>query len=338
MYAPLVSYIIPTYNTPSQLLVDCVNSLLSVNMDEEEREVVVIDDGSDIPAASALHDFEDSIIVIRTDHQGVAEARNVGLDAAKGKYVQFVDSDDELLKQPYEQCLSILKKEQPDILLFKLTSSKENIQDLSSAVHSYTSGAKYMIDNNVYASLPSFFFRRIIAQDLRFTPDVYHEDEEIVPLIFLQAHKFIVTELTPYFYKQREGSIVHSFSSSMVNRRLDDFYNIILRLKIMAENIKTKEEADDEDILKYQAITNTVRRKSLDYVINVIRLHKKEEINLSFFLRWKYVDKRLNQSLKIMKADNLFPLYANYRNFKHAIFRFAVNHRPIRFFLPLMNF
>ena len=47
MPKPLVSFIVTTYNLPVTLLDECLNSILSLSLSEEEREIILIDDGSD---------------------------------------------------------------------------------------------------------------------------------------------------------------------------------------------------------------------------------------------------------------------------------------------------
>ena len=88
----LLSIIIPTYNRP-QFLPRAVNSALQQTV--EEVEVIVVDDGSDEPVTLPEHS---QLKVIRlSQNSGNAVARNVGLKAAKGQYVTYLDDDDQLL-------------------------------------------------------------------------------------------------------------------------------------------------------------------------------------------------------------------------------------------------
>ena len=51
---PLISFIIPCYNEPREMLTDCIESILSLPLRSEEREVIVVDDGSATPIATFL--------------------------------------------------------------------------------------------------------------------------------------------------------------------------------------------------------------------------------------------------------------------------------------------
>jgi len=81
------------YATPRPWLRQAVESALS--QQGCSLELVVVDDGSPEPVADMLADFDDERLrLVRIEHGGVSQARNGGIDAARGSYIRFVDSDD----------------------------------------------------------------------------------------------------------------------------------------------------------------------------------------------------------------------------------------------------
>ena len=95
--APIVSVIVPVYNA-KRYLKKCVRSLQVQT--EQDIEIILVDDGStdgsgDICDAFAAKDAR--IVVCHKKNGGVSEARNKGLEIARGKYIMFCDSDDEVL-------------------------------------------------------------------------------------------------------------------------------------------------------------------------------------------------------------------------------------------------
>lgn len=94
MCSPEISIIVPVYNV-EKYLHKCVDSILSQTL--SDFELLLVDDGSKDSSGNICDDYasiDSRIHVIHKKNGGVSSARNVGLDAAKGKYIVFVDSDD----------------------------------------------------------------------------------------------------------------------------------------------------------------------------------------------------------------------------------------------------
>ena len=109
----LLSIIIPAYNAGKKID-RCLGSIFKV--DSKFIEVIVIDDGSTDDTVNYLDKYSDEIIVIRQSNKGVGYARNAGILEAKGKYIWFVDSDDEV-EIDYEM-LQLLKKKKDSLIMF----------------------------------------------------------------------------------------------------------------------------------------------------------------------------------------------------------------------------
>lgn len=67
--APLVSFIITTYNMPTEYLEECLKSILQLSLNAKEREIILVDDGSDICAINGLTEYLQDIIYLRQPNQ-----------------------------------------------------------------------------------------------------------------------------------------------------------------------------------------------------------------------------------------------------------------------------
>lgn len=130
--APLVSVVIPTRNKPP-LVVRAVRSALRQTL--EAIEVIVVVDGPDEPTVQALGAIGDYRLIVKTlsRNLGPAEARNEGVEAARGRWIAFLDHDDEWLpskldiqlrivqqstfQYPIVSCRFIKRSETTDVLL-----------------------------------------------------------------------------------------------------------------------------------------------------------------------------------------------------------------------------
>ena len=105
MRRPLVSIIIPCYNSES-----FVSEAIQCSLDQtyEPCEIIVIDDGSTDRSAEIIESFGDRIQHVRSSNKGGCSARNLGLEKAKGSFIQFLDSDDLMATDKIEKQLATL--------------------------------------------------------------------------------------------------------------------------------------------------------------------------------------------------------------------------------------
>lgn len=123
----LVSIIIPVYNTEAYLGY-CLNSVVSQTY--RQTEVILVNDGSTDDSLTICHNYaniDNRISIISIENSGVSNARNVGLEAAKGEFVQFVDSDDVMRTDMVERFVLYMEVYQVDMAIcgFKMITLDE---------------------------------------------------------------------------------------------------------------------------------------------------------------------------------------------------------------------
>lgn len=108
-----LSVIVPGYNTSEEQWTRCIRSLIAAT--REEDEIILVDDG----ARDGAH-FLDSLgcRVIHKPNGGLGSARNCGIEMARGDFITFVDSDDEVTQDVYELALAEMGKMRSDVCLF----------------------------------------------------------------------------------------------------------------------------------------------------------------------------------------------------------------------------
>ena len=117
MTPPLLSLVVPVYNV-APYLPRCLESLAALT--PPAGEIIVVDDGSTDECARILAGFAPRLPqmrVMRRENGGLSAARNTGLDAARGKYLAFVDSDDYVSPDAYAGALRLAEDEQLDMVL-----------------------------------------------------------------------------------------------------------------------------------------------------------------------------------------------------------------------------
>ncbi|MCM1324067.1 MAG: glycosyltransferase [Acetobacter sp.] len=117
------SVIIPVYNV-AKYLPECLDSILGQSF--ADIEVIAVDDGSRDESGLILDDYatrDKRLKVIHQENAGVSVARNVGLMAARGEYISFVDGDDYIAPEMYEELArEVQKAPDADIFVFGVSN------------------------------------------------------------------------------------------------------------------------------------------------------------------------------------------------------------------------
>ena len=116
MSALKLSIIVPVYNV-ERYLEKCLKSLCGLNI---ENEIIIINDGTKDSSLEIAEKFRENhknenIKIISQKNQGLSEARNNCLKVAKGEYISFIDSDDFVDTENYEQFINETIKDKVDI-------------------------------------------------------------------------------------------------------------------------------------------------------------------------------------------------------------------------------
>lgn len=135
----LVSVIIPTYNR-EETVSRAIDSVLEQTHDD--LEVLVVDDGSTDGTVAVLESYDDDRVrpIYHETNQGANVARNTGIEHARGRYVAFLDSDDEWRPEKLEAQLEVLEKRSAEWVAaycgfaFELTSASDRFRGLAASV------------------------------------------------------------------------------------------------------------------------------------------------------------------------------------------------------------
>jgi glycosyltransferase involved in cell wall biosynthesis len=122
---PLVTVVVPAHD-PGRYIEPCIRSLLRQTLPRDRFEVVFVDDGSTDGTADRLRRLAREQPHIRSIHipasGGPGRPRNIGLEAARGAYVQFLDADDELAPRALERLARMARSNRSDVVLGKFAS------------------------------------------------------------------------------------------------------------------------------------------------------------------------------------------------------------------------
>lgn len=220
---PLLSVIIPVYNVEPYLH-RCVDSVL--NQTYRNLEVILVDDGSTDGCGAICDEYaakDSRVRVIHKDNGGQASARNVGLEQMTGEYLTFVDSDDWLRPELYQNAMGMRPF---SISVFGCTFVNEDGEELAvrkPCTQPKTIGSKHdysEIEHLVHTSLLGYACNKIyctsLIHDLRFGNFPLREDLIFNLEAFSKASQILLLDDCGYCYRQRNNSILHNLYSGQV--------------------------------------------------------------------------------------------------------------------------
>ncbi len=208
-----ISIVIPVYNV-ERFLRDCIDSV--INQTYQNLEIILVDDGSTDGSGRICDEYEKMDKRIRVIHKcngGLSDARNTGLDLAKGEYISFVDSDDWIRKDAYEILYDRIREFRADIVCFGMTELYEKSRNAlylpqSSGVMD-TEGAlkKLMLGDGCGPSVCDKLFKRQVFEKIRFPAGKISEDIAVMYRVFDHAERIGFVNDCFYYYRHRSGSI-----------------------------------------------------------------------------------------------------------------------------------
>ncbi len=226
---PVVSIIVPIFKV-EKYLPSCIDSIL--NQSFCDFELILVDDGSPDNCGAICDNYKNvdkRILVIHKNNGGLSSARNAGIDIATGSFISFVDGDDVLDKCFLEKLLDLFDEE-IDFSMCKFSffeSDKKIVSHVSSSKIEILDEYNFWMKHFGQGNKPSCcnkLFRKKLFDNIRFKENVVSEDEFIMHWITSQCRKIAFCDEELYFYRMREGSIIHTRNTEQINNLLVDIY------------------------------------------------------------------------------------------------------------------
>lgn len=291
-----ISVIVPVYNMEKRLE-KCLDTL--VNQTKKNIEIIIVNDGSTDGSAKIIDKYNVKypglIKVMHQNNQGVSVARNNGIKFSKGKYLGFVDSDDYVSEDMFEELFNTIEKEKADIVVCNYYMGQIDNMKPCFIAHDIKFPTTLVdspkLINEIDYAPWNKLYKRQLFNDITFPVNKKYEDINAILKVFEKAKKIVFNEKQLYYYYINPNG-----ETATKNIRNLDIYFILKDLLIYLKNhIKPlNDEFKSELEILYTS-------KFIYY------------IKSSYLLNTRKVNKFINDSFKLL--DDNFPNWKiNYRN------------------------
>lgn len=213
--SPLISVIVPVYNV-AEYLPECLDSI--INQTYTNLEIILVDDGSTDECPKICDEYAEKdgrIRVIHKKNGGLSDARNAGLDICTGEWVGFVDSDDTIHKDMYKILYGNAVKHNAGISMCRndfIVAGK--YVSVKRSEDTNVIKGKSNIINNVFCITKSLSMSVCIKlfknnRKIHFPVGKTSEDTIAFFNCIKEDDILVITDISLYYYRQREDSITH---------------------------------------------------------------------------------------------------------------------------------
>lgn len=302
-----ISIIVPVFNVQEQLK-RCIDSILDQTYGD--FECILVNDGSNDDSGFICDQYkkqDDRIKVIHQKNSGLSVARNNGIRFATGKYLSFIDSDDYILPNYLEKMVSLLEKNNCDIVkcdYFHGRIYREKNQDCVT-IFSGKEFTEKLLKDQYGSQLWQYLFKIELWDNIVSPPGRYAQDMMILHIVTDRAAKIAVTTEKLYFYYQDRSNNTSNTPKNKVKGAFDRAIAFKIRCEFAADSV-------------YQNCIPTLAIKLIDFYNNALVLMK--ETSTSFENDIRLLSNYLKRNKEIWSVRKI--------GIKHHILGFILTYFP----------
>ena len=300
----LLSIVVPVYNV-SKYLKECLDSIS--NQSFKYFEVILVNDGSTDNSLDILNEYankDDRFKVYTKTNGGLSSARNYGIQYVNGDYLTFLDSDDYIELNTYQEMMDNLIINNNDLVVANIRYFFEDdkqgytLKGLNEEIKEITSKKALLSPmfawNKIYKTS---YFKQI---NQKYPEGLWYEDIPVTTLLFTHTERIGFVDKDLYHYRQRSTSIMGTKSS-----RNNEIFKI---LEIVLNNFKERNiYSKYKDELEYLCLEHTKVYGQYRFLVqdNYKELYNESE----YFMKKYFSEYKNNKYIKYLNIKNRILLY-----------------------------
>lgn len=249
----LITVVVPCYNV-EKYVEKCLDSIMKQTY--KNLEIILVEDCSTDNTYNVIKNYskkDKRIKLIKNEkNSGLSFSRNAGIKAATGKYISFIDSDDYITENFYEDLLEAMKKNKAEVAMcdIKVVYEDTSYTQVAPCFSNDEFNVVNVVNSGLAASACNKLFDKKLISKYLFEVGKVNEDIAVVIPAIVNAKNIAYARDAYYHYIQHKGSIQNSRFS---DKRFDIFYGVNTTLERIKDSKKYEELK--EDLVFNQLIT-----------------------------------------------------------------------------------
>lgn len=279
------SVIVPVYNV-EKYLSKCLDSI--VNQTYQEFEVLVVNDGTEDNSQLIIDEYvkkyPDKIRSFVKENGGLSDARNYGVQHAKGDYIVYVDSDDFIGEKLLEKLNNEIEKvHDVDVIGYNFVSVDKDYNEIEkirkptfSDLNGEQAITKIILSKTFFEPAWGFAYNKKYWNEngFRYAKGLYHEDLGLTPIVIAKASKVSCIDYDGYYYYQSDNSIIRNCSIEKEKKKADD---LLIHFDYLTAEIEKIDISVKAKKLIYAYLANTLIYKA-NNLSNILKKDYKKEL------------------------------------------------------------
>lgn len=307
-----VSIIVPVYNVENYLT-KCLDSLVKQSL--SDIEIIVVNDGSKDNSEKIIKEFAqkypEKIKAFTKENGGLSDARNFGIDRATGDYIGFVDSDDYVTENMFEEMLLLAEKHHAKMVICNIQKVDENGKIVQKLTQLPNMPEKIVLENNfsVFSDISYFACNKLFKKELfnqkRFKKGVHFEDIQLIPQLLLECDTVVQTQNFHYQYLERTDSITKTHTEKGLDmlKAVSDVEQAFSKSSYSHKTIELKNFQIFEGVYSFLAYLAYVKKEEIFYSMSdqLVLFMKERQIKIQDILKYSRFGKNYLLSLPLKK-------------------------------------
>lgn len=310
---PLITIVVPIYKVEAYLD-KCINSIIQQTY--QQLEIILVDDGSPDNCGKICDDYakkDNRIKVIHKENGGLSDARNAGIDIAKGQYITFIDSDDYVELDYVEQLYGALTEEAQMVIggyrvIYENGTILNQFNHLKTTLTKEETLKRMLYDDGISVSACGKLYSLNLFKAVRYPKRRLFEDAATTYRLIDLCTKISINSVPLYNYMMRNDSI----SQRTFNTKKMD---LIDSTKEMCDYIKSK----------YPNLTDACQRRMMYAYLSTLsqlamssQAFPKEEKQLVTYVKEHGVDQLKDGKTPLRDKIAIISLEINFKFYKWA--------------------